>query len=164
LHYGSLWALVFLLVAMNEELTTRGYLLFALTQAVGFWPAALILSTLFAAGHLSNPGEQWIGIAGAGLIGLALAWTVRWTGSLWWAIGYHAAWDWAETYFFGVPDSGTVAQGHLLSSVSHGASWLSGGPAGPEGSLFVIPIVALLVLFVWRTFPSTPPKELDRLR
>jgi membrane protease YdiL (CAAX protease family) len=163
-RYGGLWGLAFALVAVSEELLTRGYLLFTLTQGIGFWPAAILLSAVFAAGHLHNPGEQMIGITAAGLIGVVLAWSLRWTGSLWWAMGFHAAWDWAETYFYGVPDSGTVAEGHLLSLSARGAAWLSGGATGPEGSIIVIPVVALLAVFVWRAFPRTPPPELKRLR
>ena len=63
-----------------------------------------------------------------------------------------------------VPDSGTVAEGHLLSSSAHGASWLSGGATGPEGSVIVIPVVVLLVILVWRAFPRTAPVGLERLR
>jgi membrane protease YdiL (CAAX protease family) len=163
-HYGALWAAVFLLVGFAEELTTRGYLLFTLTQGIGFWPAAILLSAIFAAGHLHNAGEQMIGIAAAGLIGVVLAWSVRWTGSLWWAIAFHSAWDWAESYFYGVPDSGTVAEGHLLSSSARGASWLSGGATGPEGSIIVLPVIVLLSVLVWCAFPRTPPEGLERLR
>ena len=92
----------------------------------------------------------------AGAIGLLLAWTVLWTGSLWWAIGYHAAWDWAESYFYGVPDSGTVMPGHLLMTSAHGPQWLSGGAAGPEGSVFVFPIIVLLALVVRFTVAPGP--------
>jgi membrane protease YdiL (CAAX protease family) len=163
-QYGILWGMVFVLVAINEELTTRGYLLFTLSQGIGFWPAAFVLSLLFAAGHLHNAGEELIGIIAAGVIGVILAWTLKRTGSLWWAIGYHAAWDWAETYFYGVPDSGTVAEGHLLNTAAHGSKLLSGGSVGPEGSILVLPVVALLPVVVWLAFRPTPPPGLDRLR
>jgi hypothetical protein len=162
-RFGAIWGLVFVFVAINEELTTRGYLLFTLTEGIGFWPAAIVLAALFAAGHLKNSGEQFIGIFAAGLIGVILAWTVRWTGSLWWAMGYHAAWDWAETYFYGVPDSGTVAPGHLFNSAARGPEWLSGGSVGPEGSIFVLPVVLLLIWVVRTLFPPTPPAGLKRL-
>jgi hypothetical protein len=55
----------------------------------------------------------------------------------------HAAWDWAETYFYGVPDSGFLAKGHLFNSALHGPAWLTGDKVGPEGSVF-----AFLVLIV----------------
>ena len=40
------------------------------------------------------------------------------TGSLWWGFGFHAAWDWGETYLFGTADSGMPANGNLLISGS----------------------------------------------
>ncbi|HJY08331.1 MAG TPA: CPBP family intramembrane glutamic endopeptidase, partial [Bryobacteraceae bacterium] len=99
----------------------------------------------------------------AGVIGLVLAWSLRWTGSLWWAIGFHAAWDWAESFFYGVPDSGGLAPGHLFLSTHHGPEGLSGGSAGPEGSALVFLVIGVLSVVLSRTFPSTPPSELHRL-
>ena len=39
----------------------RGYALFTLATGMGFCPAAILLSSLFGAVHLSNSGEDWIG-------------------------------------------------------------------------------------------------------
>lgn len=144
--WGLYWAVLFAGVGLGEEGLTRGYALFSLTQGIGFWPAAAILSLLFGAGHLGNNGEEWIGIGNALLVGLVLAYSVKWSGSLWWAIGYHAAWDWGESYFYGVADSGSKAHHHLLSGNPLGAGWLSGGSVGPEGSVLCIPILLALVL------------------
>jgi membrane protease YdiL (CAAX protease family) len=160
--YGVLWAVVFLFVGLSEELIARGYLLFALTQGLGFWPAAALVSLLFAAGHIHNPGESAIGIAAAGLIGLVLAWSVKRTGSLWWAIGFHTAWDWAESFFYGTADSGGVLPLHLLNTSPRGAPWLSGGSVGPEGSIFVLPVVFVVALTI-RLLHPTPAPELRRL-
>ena len=55
------------------------------------------------------------------------------------------AFDWGETYFYGVPDSGQTLPGHLLSASSSGPAWLSGGSVGPEGSV----LCTLLILAVW---------------
>jgi membrane protease YdiL (CAAX protease family) len=125
----------------------------------GFWQAAWLTSTLFGAAHTSNNGEAWIGIFAAGFIGFVFCVSVWLTGSAWWAIGCHAAWDWAETYFYGTADSGFVAPGHLLSTSPVGNPLWSGGTVGPEGSLLIIPVVllilALLVLFYRR------PKQLE---
>ena len=74
--------------------------------------------------------------------------SVRVTGSAWWAIGCHAAWDWAETFFYGAADSGFLGQGHYLSANSAGNPLWSGGSDGPEGSLLVLGVVLLLLLFL----------------
>jgi len=111
----------------------------------GFWQAAWVTSTLFGFIHTGNNGETWIGIFAAGAIGLVLCVSVRLTGSAWWAIGYHAAWDWAETYFYGTADSGFVARGHLFTTTPAGSALWSGGSDGPEGSLLVLPVILLLL-------------------
>jgi hypothetical protein len=111
----------------------------------GFWQAAWVTSTLFGFIHTGNNGENRIGIFAAGAIGFVFCVSVRVTGSAWWAIGCHAAWDWAETYFYGTADSGLPAQGHFLTTNPSGAVMWSGGTDGPEGSLLVIPAILLLL-------------------
>jgi len=69
-------------------------------------------------------------------------------------VGFHAAWDWGETFFYSVPDSGTVFPGHLLSSSLHGAPWLSGGSVGPEGSVLCFVVIVLLAAAFDRMYPE----------
>jgi uncharacterized protein len=114
----------------------------------GFWYATWVTSTFFAFGHTGNNGENWIGIFAAGAIGAVFCVSVRLTGSAWWAIGCHAAWDWAETYFYGTADSGLVAKGHLLTTSPAGPAFWSGGTDGPEGSVLVIGAVLLILLVI----------------
>ncbi len=134
---GLEWALVFLVVALFEELLLRGYLQSTLARSVGFWPAAVLLSSLFALAHARNSGETPLGLLAVGGFGLFFCYTLRATGDLWMAIGFHAAWDWAQSYFYGVPDSGVHVAGHLFNASAAGPVWLSGGPVGPEGSVLV---------------------------
>src|SRR5205823_251927 len=51
---ATFWAIFFLCVAVFEEFTFRGYTQFAIQQVAGFWPAALLLSAIFAYIHHSN--------------------------------------------------------------------------------------------------------------
>jgi membrane protease YdiL (CAAX protease family) len=115
------------------------------THGSGFWHAAWVTSTLFGYIHTGNGGENWIGIFAAALIGFVFCVSVRVTGSAWWAIGCHAAWDWAETFFYGTADSGLVARGHYLSATPSGNALWSGGADGPEGSLLVLGVILLLL-------------------
>ena len=115
-------------------------------QSSGFWQAAWVTSTVFGFIHTGNNGENWIGIFAAAFIGFVFCVSVWVTGSAWWAIGCHAAWDWAETYFYGTADSGFVAKGHFLSATTTGNPLWSGGSDGPEGSLLVIAVCFLLLL------------------
>jgi membrane protease YdiL (CAAX protease family) len=155
LHGGAIvkyalgWGLMFLMVAVFEESTLRGYLQFTLTRGIGFWWGALLLSGLFGFSHGTNPGETAVGLFGAAGIGLFFCLSLWYTGSLWWALGFHASWDWAESYFYGVSDSGLVCQGHLLGAHPIGPRLWSGGTTGPEGSLLALAEVAIIFLLMW---------------
>jgi membrane protease YdiL (CAAX protease family) len=151
---GALWAVAFLMVGLFEELVFRGYLLASLTRGLnGRW-AVVITSVLFGLAHTSNPGEGWVGIVCAVLISLVLAWSVLKTGTLWWAIGFHAAWDWAESFLFGLGDSGAQMKGALLATHPAGPALLSGGVTGPEGSLLCVLVIALAAALVRWTLPA----------
>jgi len=143
LGYGVL----FVLLAVREEFLYRGLGLVILSELVGFWPAALASTAWFAGSHAGNVNESVIGLANVALFGLFACITLRRTGNLWLAVGFHAAWDWGETYLFGVGDSGhPPAPGHLFTSIvpSSSPAWLSGGSVGPEGSLLCSTLVVIL--------------------
>lgn len=154
LKFAAFYALLFLTVGFFEESLMRGYAQFTLTQGIGFWPAAILLSASFGAAHLGNSGETWLGILAAALIGLFLCLTLRRTGTLWFAVGFHASWDWGESYLYSVPDSGAMVPGHLLNSSFHGSRWLTGGSVGPEGSALVLVIIALMWVAFDRMYPT----------
>ena len=135
---------IFAMVALSEEGSMRGYALVQLSRAISFWPAALVMSALFLTGHLVHKGETAIGLAQVGLMGLILAYSFRRSGALWYALGAHASWDFAQSFLFGVPDSGVSMPGALLHPTFHGPVWLTGGSAGPEGSALVFPALAVL--------------------
>jgi membrane protease YdiL (CAAX protease family) len=142
--YGAAWGLAFLGVALTEETLFRGYALFTLSTGINFWPAAIACSFAFGTLHLGNSGEGYVGAVSAGAIGFLFCILLRKTGNLWAAIGFHAAWDWGESFFYGVPDSGQLASGHLFSAQIAGPVWLTGGSVGPEGSWFCLILVAIL--------------------
>jgi len=141
LGYGLAWMLVFFLVALAEEMLFRGYLQSTLARGIGFWPAAICLSVSFGLIHLRSESEVFLGITMAAMGGMVFSLCLKLSGSLWWGIGFHAAWDWAESFLFGTPDSGYLSQGHWLSSRPIGDVHWSGGSAGPEGSVLMIPVL-----------------------
>jgi len=152
LEYAALWGVVFLCVGFCEETMFRGYAQYTITRGIGFWWGALLFATLFGIFHRSNPGESPIGLAGAGGISLIFCLSLWYTGSLWWAVGFHAAWDWGQSYFYGTADSGVVAQGHLFREHPVGPAAWSGGATGPEGSVIVLPlllVIGVMMIFWW---------------
>jgi membrane protease YdiL (CAAX protease family) len=165
IEYALAWGICFLFVGMLEELLLRGYLLFTLARGIRFWPAAVILALAFGGMHRGNPGESPIGLLSAALIALVFSLSLWRLGHLWWAIGFHAAWDWSQSYLYGTPDSGLVSAGRLMSAHPSGPILISGGATGPEGSAWVLLIIVLVTLFIWRTQPNRGirlAKESDR--
>jgi uncharacterized protein len=153
-RYALGWAAAFLAVSISEELAFRGYWLFTFARRLRFWPAALFTSAIFGVAHLGNPGENVLGILQVVVTGLLFCLMIRRTGTLWFALGFHAVWDWAETFFYGTPDSGLIGVGHYLNTSYHGPNWLTGGSAGPEGSIFAFLVLCLCALLIHFRFPN----------
>jgi membrane protease YdiL (CAAX protease family) len=170
--WGLKWLIAFLFVGFAEEYMLRGYLQFTLTRGVfglgemlspdharlvSFWIAAFFMSLIFGALHLGNGGENLVGILQVVFVGLVFSYALWRTGSLWWAIGFHMAWDWGQSFLYGVADSGNISVGRLFQTHIAGKPLLSGGVDGPEGSILCVPVL-LLVLVVIR-FTTQPGQQ-----
>ena len=147
------WCGAFLVVGLSEEFAFRGYPQFTLASGIGFWPAAVLLSLGFAAAHLGNAGESPLGILEVVLFGVVFCLVLLRTGNLWWGIGFHASWDWGETFFYGVRDSGLAPWHPLLATSFSGPAWLTGGSTGPEASVMTCVALAVTAICVARAYP-----------
>jgi uncharacterized protein len=172
LSFGGEWLLAFLFVGLFEEFLFRGFLQYTLARGVagiigaispgnprartiGFWVSAFVFSVvLFAFAHVSNGGETALGIFQVSLAGLVFVYSLYRTGSLWWVIGFHTTWDWAQSFLYGVADSGQVSVGRLLATHPVGGVLVSGGSAGPEGSVLAVPVVLLTIVVIHTTLPK----------
>jgi CAAX protease family protein len=153
-RYGLAYLLAFAMLAFFEEFSFRGYMQATLAPAIGFWPAAIVLSIFFAIIHLGNPGETALGLVTPVCFGLLAAFALERTASIWLPIGIHLMWDWGLTYFYSVPDSGVSATGRLMSATLRGPVWLTGGLAGPEGSAFAFVVLGLAAVAIHFVFPA----------
>jgi membrane protease YdiL (CAAX protease family) len=153
-RWGMIWAIVFVFVGLFEEFLFRGYTQFTLAEGVGFWPAAILLSCSFGAVHMKNPGEDWVGAASVVVTGLVFAFALRRTGNLWFVVGWHASFDFGETFLYSVPNSGLLFDGHLSNATLLGQKWLTGGSVGPEGSVFSFLTMGFLALLLHFLFPA----------
>ena len=146
-------ALLWLVQAAHEEGLHRGYAFVQLSRALSFWPAAAILSLWFVWGHIGQPGATPVSLAVAGLFALVLAWSFLRTGSLWFALGFHASWNFTQSFVFGLANSGGASPDALLASRLDGPPLLTGGSAGPEGSLLSLLAIVVLVAIVHFVLP-----------
>lgn len=153
------WAPTMLFLGLAEELLYRGYPLFTFATGMGFWPAATLLSLLFGAAHLGKPDESAMDIAAIVCFGLFLCLTLRRTGGLWFAIGFHAMWNFAAMALYAAPNTGNGGRsvpGHLLDVEYRGPAWLTGGVCGIEASLFTFVALAAMAALFARRLASRP--------
>jgi uncharacterized protein len=158
LKFALLWVAAFLLLGFAEEFVYRGYSQTTLSDGMGFWPAAVLLSAIGAVHYFFKPMENWMDGLSVGLFGLFWCFTLRRTGTLWFAIGFHTTSDYADMVLFAQPNTGNNGQsltGHLLNVSYYGPHWLTGGPRGTEASVLEFLILVLLFLaFAW-AYPRT---------
>jgi membrane protease YdiL (CAAX protease family) len=140
----------FVLVALNEELVARGYILQNLALATGLPLAAILSSLLFALAHLANPGASPVAVVGLFFAGALLAAGYLATSRLWMPIGLHLSWNFFQGPVFGFPVSGFAAPS-LLAVEPVGPEALTGGRFGPEASLVGIlaELIGIFLIWLW---------------
>jgi membrane protease YdiL (CAAX protease family) len=146
--YTLAWLLVFIGVGLAEEAMFRATPQITLGEAIGPWPAAIVISAIFGAVHYYlKPGENLADALSVGLLGLFMAFTVIRSGSIWYAVGFHTLFDYAALFLYGAPNSGNGGKPiptKLLTGTYHGPAWLTGGNLGIEASWLIFPIIAAL--------------------
>ncbi len=147
--FTLLWFVANILIGLSEEYTFRGYGLQSLWRGAGFWPAALI-TTAILAGDAIDIGMIFF-------LGLVLCLSIRKTGSLWWAVGWHAGFDFGQLFLIGTRNGGQTPVGRLFNVTFPGPAWLNGGELGTEASIFMVPAaIATLIYVIW-FLRSLPP-------
>lgn len=129
---------------IGEEIICRGVLYRIVEEGLGSWIALLVSALFFGAAHLGNPGATlWAGTAIAIEAGILFGLIYLVTRSLWVCMGLHAAWNFMQGTVYGIPVSGTKADGWLVSTRS-GPDWLSGGVFGAEASVVALALCSLV--------------------
>jgi uncharacterized protein len=147
---GLAWLGANVLVGIAEELWFRGYLLRALWNSIGFWPAALVIAALFAAIHyFFKPGENVWDVISLVSFSLLCCFSVLRSGTLWFAVGFHAAFDFMQFFVIGTENGTQVPKGHMLDATFHGPAWINGGVLGTEASFWMYPLFALTFVYLW---------------
>jgi membrane protease YdiL (CAAX protease family) len=144
------WVPALLMVGLGagigEEIICRGVLFRIVEEGLGSWWALVISALFFGAAHIANPGATlWSSAAIAIEAGLLLGMIYHVTRSLSLCMGLHAAWNFAQGTIYGIPVSGTAADGWLVSTRS-GPDWLSGGVFGAEASVIALSVSLLCSL------------------
>ena len=154
--YSVAWLVAMMGTALAGEMILHGAGLLTLADALGFWPAAGILSLLPAVLGLGSGGHGLNFANGLSTLVASLfaCYTVRRTGAIWFACGFHALFDYTSLFIYGSPSRGN--QGgepiatRLLTGGFHGPRWLTGGALGIVSSWVLLPIL----VFVFAAYRS----------
>ena len=131
---------------IGEEIMFRGVLFRMVEEGLGTWAALLVSALFFGAVHMGNPGATlWSSAAIAIEAGLLFGMLYHVTRSLPICMGLHAAWNFAQGTIYGIPVSGTKADGWLVSTRT-GPDWLSGGVFGAEASVIALSLCSLCTI------------------
>ncbi|RXZ82652.1 CPBP family intramembrane metalloprotease [Paenibacillaceae bacterium] len=143
--------ILFIGVAVSEEIYSRGYIQGLLRYHYGSGFAIIVSSCLFALLHIMNPGilETPLPILNLLMAGVIMALARELTGGLWWPIGLHLTWNYFQGYIYGFNVSGTVPEHSVLITADNGPDWLSGGQFGIEGSLISLVMLVLGTIMVY---------------
>jgi membrane protease YdiL (CAAX protease family) len=150
-----LFFIVFIVVAWNEELLSRGYHLQTIASGINLLWGLIISSAIFGVLHLANPHATWISALGIFFAGIFLGFAYIRTRQLWLSIGLHIGWNFFEGVLFGFPVSGIDIY-HLTRINVSGPELWTGGAFGPEAGLILLPAIALgscLVYLYTRSYP-----------
>jgi len=136
-------------VAVNEELVARGYVLQNLAEDWGMTVAVAASSILFGLAHLGNPGADLLAIVSVILAGVFLALGYLVTRSLWLPIALHFSWNFFQGPVFGLHVSGGVPSFRLFQTQVTGPELITGGAFGPEGGLLGLGATLLGIALLW---------------
>lgn len=137
-----LFFLLFIVVAWNEELMSRGYHLQSIASGINIQGGLIISSAIFGILHLANPHATWISAAGIFFAGLFLGYAYIRTKQLWLSIGLHIGWNFFEGVIFGFPVSGLDIY-HLTHIQVTGPEFWTGGAFGPEAGVILLPSIII---------------------
>lgn len=137
-------------VGIAEELWFRSYVQQTLWKSIGFWPASIVIALIFAAEHyFFKPGENVWDVITLASLSLLLSYSMLRIGTLWFAVGFHIAFDYMQLFVIGTPNGDQVPVARLLNVSFNGPAWLTGGVLGTEASFLMYPAITLLWLYVW---------------
>lgn len=134
---------LFFMVAVNEEVLMRGYVLRNLMYSFNKYIALVFSSILFSLLHGFNPNMDWFSYLNLFLASILLGSTYIFTKNLWFPIALHFSWNFFQT-LFGFNVSGQDFYS-LIEFKTAKPNIINGGLFGFEGSIFCIVFQLVLI-------------------
>ncbi len=151
------WLAVNIIIGVSEEFFYRSYLQITLWKSIGFWPASILIALVFTGDHyFYKQGENIWDVITLMSLSLLMSYSLLRTGTLWFAVGFHAAFDYMQLFVIGTPNGSQVPVGRLFDVTFTGPAWLTGGVLGTEASFLMYPAIVLLWIYVWWRYRRNP--------
>lgn len=147
-------------IGISEEFWFRGYFQQTLWKSIGFWPASIVIALIFTGEHyFFKQGENIWDVITLMSFSLLVSYSLLRTGTLWFGVGLHIAFDYMQLFVIGTPNGSQVPVGRLLEVTFTGPAWLTGGVLGTEASFLMYPLFVLLWVYVWWRYRKNPPLQ-----
>ncbi len=147
---------LFVVVAVNEELLMRGYVLNNFLLSFNKYAALILTSLVFGLLHFSNPDYSFLGFVNLFLAGIFLGLPYLFNRNLWFPIAAHFSWNFVQGSVLGFDVSGVNVYSMTHQKFTVASIW-NGGGFGWEGSLIctILLTVSIGVLyFIYRRFSN----------
>ena len=117
--------------------------------------AIVINSLVFMSMHLPNPGVTALGLTQVFIVGIIFSLFVYYYNGLWIAAAFHAAWNFTQSIFFGLPNSGIVSAYSVFrldaASATNGFFYnVNFGVEGSVGAVLILIAVGVAVFLINR--------------
>lgn len=121
----------------SEEFWCRGFMYERINVHYPLWVAILVNGLFFASLHTMNPGAGVLPIVDIAICGLSFSIAKWYTGSIWFPMGIHTAWNFTQNYLFGLPNSGLVSEASVfgLDAATARDTWIYDVGFGVEGAV-----------------------------
>jgi hypothetical protein len=138
---------LFAVVAINEEIIVRGYVLSNLMASMNKYWALLASAVLFSAMHLGNENSSLLSTINILLAGILLGIYTIHTRNLWFPIMMHFAWNFFQGPVLGFEVSGIKMESVIDQKIT-GNPLITGGDFGFEGSLLLTVMMVISTIYL----------------
>ena len=157
----------YLVVAVKEEITYRGYCINVLTTSMNKYAAVVISSAIFVFFHRNNAGISYLSYFNLFLVGILFSVNYVHTRNLSFSIALHWFWNWIQGPVLGFGVSGSHDMRSLFRlAYPNGDNLLNGGTFGFEASVVctVLCLVGSAALITQASCPSILRKAYHKVR
>jgi membrane protease YdiL (CAAX protease family) len=144
---------LFFIVAVNEEVMVRGYILNNLSESVNKYIALIITAVLFAIMHMANANISTVGFINIILAGILLGIYYIHKQNLWFPIGIHFTWNLFQGPVLGFEVSGEKTNSIITQNIQ-GNEILTGGEFGFEASLLATALMIIAIIVIHLQFKT----------